>query len=195
MAALVSLNTYKAIKGISSTTNDFALTTFVDSASQMVKTYCNNSFTDFFASDKTETFSINWKQHIVQLTESPVNSITSVKERENLSDTYTTLTTNQFFLESNTDTIYRVNDGGHTYKSFPVGPGAVEVQYKAGYETVPEDLKLAVVDLITYYFREESKARQTIAGASRQHAASTTQRDNVGFPDHIKRVLDMYKSY
>ena len=88
-----------------------------------------------------------------------------------------------------------MTDGANTYKSFPTGPGAVQVQYKAGYETVPEDLKLAVVDLITYYFRDESKARQTIAGASRQNAASTTQRDNVGFPDHIKRVLDMYKTY
>ena len=68
-------------------------------------------------------------------------------------------------------------------------------RYTAGYASTPEDLKLAVIDLVTYYFKEERKNRQTIAGASIQNPGSTTQRDNIAFPDHIKRVLDLYKNY
>ena len=73
--------------------------------------------------------------------------------------------------------------------------GAVEVVYTAGYSAVPADLKLAVLDLVTYYLKDEHKQRQSIAGASIQNASSSSQRDNVAFPDHIKRVLDLYKTY
>jgi len=49
--------------------------------------------------------------------------------------------------------------------------------------------------LVTYYLKDEHKSRQSIAGASIQNQSSSTQRDNVSFPDHIKRVLDLYKNF
>jgi hypothetical protein len=76
-----------------------------------------------------------------------------------------------------------------------MGPGAVEVVYTAGYTTCPADLQLAVVDLITYYHKDEHKARQTMQGASIQNNTSSSQANNVSFPDHIKRVLDLYKNF
>ena len=87
------------------------------------------------------------------------------------------------------DSIYRIGS------TWPKGPGAVKVVYKGGYATVPADLKLAVIDLVTYYHKDEHKSRQTIAGASIQNQGSTSQRNNVAFPDHIKRVLDLYKNF
>ena len=71
----------------------------------------------------------------------------------------------------------------------------VKIVYTAGYDVIPGDLKLAVLDLVTYYLKDEHKARQSIAGASIQNQSSSTQRDNVSFPDHIKRVLDLYKNF
>ena len=59
----------------------------------------------------------------------------------------------------------------------------------------PHDLKLAVIDLITYYLKDEHKERRTLGGASIQNQSSTSQRNNVAFPDHIKRVLDLYKNF
>ena len=67
--------------------------------------------------------------------------------------------------------------------------------YKAGYASLPSDLQLAVFDLITYYLKDEHKERRSIAGASIQNQSSTSQRNNVAFPDHIKRVLDLYKNF
>ena len=67
--------------------------------------------------------------------------------------------------------------------------------YTAGYSAVPADLKLAVIDLITYYLKDEHKQRRTMAGASIQNDGSSSQKDNVAFPDHIKRVLDLYKNF
>jgi hypothetical protein len=124
------------------------------------------------------------------LSESPVNSIVSVKERTGISSAYTTLVANtDYYLDTVTDSIFRSNSGTG-YKNFPLGPGSVEVVYKAGWATCPEDLKLAVVDLVKYYFKEEHKQRQHLGGASLQNAAGS-----IAYPDHIKRVLDLYKSY
>tara|TARA_A100001015_G_scaffold302442_1_gene390638 strand:- start:137 stop:760 length:624 start_codon:yes stop_codon:yes gene_type:complete len=194
MANLITVDIYKEVEKITSNQNDFAISYYADSVSQLVKTYCNNSFVDFYSTDKIETFSINWPQYFVQLTESPVNSISGVQIRESIAENYTNLTSTQYFLDTSTDSVYR-SDGASGYQNFPTGPGALRVSYRAGYAEVPTDLRLAIVDLITYYLKDEYKERQTLAGASIQNKVSTSQRNNVAFPDHIKRVLDLYKNY
>ena len=196
MADLITLQQYKTAEGISAPKDDARLNVLIPSVSQLVKTYCGNSFVDFFSSNKTETFTLNWGTSIVQLTESPVNSIVSVQERQSYSDSYTTLTTGayEYALDSATDSILRTLSSGR-YKNWPQGVDAVRVVYTAGYSTIPADLKLAVLDLVTYYLKDEHKQRQSIAGASLQNQGSTSQNNNVSFPDHIKRVLDLYKNF
>ena len=196
MADLVTLVQYKEAEGISSSKDDLRFNSIIPSVSELVKTYCGNSFVDFYSSNKTETFTIDWDTYVVQLTESPVNSIVSVQERETYGTSYSTLTTSdsEYYLESSTDSILRTNDSGR-YQNWPKGVGSVKVVYKGGYSEVPADLKLAVFDLITYYYKDEHKQRQSIAGATLQNQGSSSQRMNVGFPDHIKRVLDLYKTY
>ena len=196
MANLITLQDYKTAEGITQPKDDSRLNVLIPSVSALVKTYCGNSFVDFYSSNKTETFTIDWATHIVQLTESPVNSVVSVKERTSYSDSYNTLTTGayEYALDTATDSILRTLSSGR-YKNWPQGVDAVEVVYKAGYSAVPSDLKLAVLDLVTYYLKDEHKQRQTIAGASLQNQGSTSQNNNVSFPDHIKRVLDLYKNF
>ena len=84
---------------------------------------------------------------------------------------------------------------GSAYKNWPKGPGAVKIVYTAGYSTTPKDLQLAVADLITYYLKDEYKERRTLQGASVQNRGTSSMSDNVDFPDHIKRVLDLYKNF
>ena len=203
MANLIELFDYKSAQNITGTKDDVRLDSLITSVSQLVKTYCGNAIVDYYSTatgenkdkTKTETLSINWGSHIVQLTESPIGLVHSVKERKSLSSAYTTLVTDvDYYVDSSTDSIYRVTSGGQN-KHWAQGPGAVQVEYNAGYATCPEDLKLAVIDLVTYYHKDEHKSRQTIAGASIQNTASTSQRNNIAFPDHIKRVLDLYKTF
>ena len=196
MADLITLEEYKDAENINTTKDDTRLSALIVSVSQLVKTYCANSIIDFYSTNKTETFNIDWNSHIVQLTESPIVSIVSVEERDSYQESYTTLTTtaHEYFIDEKTDSIIRTNSG-NTYKNWPRGAGAVKVVYKAGYASTPADLKLAVIDLVTYYHKDEHKQRQTIAGASIQNQTSTSQRNNVAFPDHIKRVLDLYKNF
>jgi len=198
MANLISLADYKTAEGIQATKDDAKLELLISSVSQLVKTYCNNTFIDHYSSAKTEVFNIDYGESFVQLTESPIVAITSVKERDDATAAYTTLTNNSdYYVDSKTDSVYRLSSGG-VEKSFERGKGAVEVIYTAGYDgasSLPGDIQLAIIDLITYYHKDEHKARQTIAGASIQNQSSSSQRNNVAFPDHIKRVLDLYKNF
>ena len=196
MANLITLQDYKTAEGINQPKDDARLEVIIPSVSELVKTYCGNSFVDYYSSNKTEIFDINWSSHVVQLTESPVNAIVSVQERSSYSESYATLTTGayEYYLDTVTDSVYRTLSSGG-FKSWARGVGAVKVVYTAGYSAVPSDLKLAVLDLITYYLKDEHKQRQSIAGASLQNQGSTSQSNNVGFPDHIKRGLDLYKNY
>ena len=196
MANLITLQDYKTAEGITQPKDDARLDVLIPSVSQLVKTYCGNSFVDYYSSNKTETIDINWGTYIAQLTESPVNAIVSVQERTAYNGSYTTLTTGayEYYLHSETDSVYRTTSSG-LFQNWPTGVGAVKIVYTAGYSAIPGDLKLAVLDLITYYLKDEHKQRQSIAGASIQNQGSTSQNNNVSFPDHIKRVLDLYKNF
>ena len=196
MADLVTLSDYKDAEGIGSPKDDLRISRIIPSVSELVKTYCANTFVDFVSSDKTEEFDIYWDTYAVQLTESPIISITSVQERSGYDQSYTTLTTGayEYYLDKRTDSVIRTNESG-TRLNWKHGVGAVKVLYRAGYSSTPNDLKLAVFDLVTYYLKDEHKERRTLGGASIQNQSSTTQRDNVAFPDHIKRVLDLYKNF
>ena len=107
MANLITLQEYKTAEGISAPKDDARLNVLIPSVSELVKTYCGNTFVDFFSSNKTEEFNIDWGTHVVQLTESPVNAIVSVQERETYSSSYATLTTGayEYALDKTTDSI------------------------------------------------------------------------------------------
>ena len=190
MANLITLDDYKTSEKIESTKEDARLNLLIASVSQLVKTYCGNSIVDHYSTNKIETFNMDWATHIVQLTESPVNTIVSIEKRDSVTESYTTVPTTDYYLDATTDSVLYVT--GSTYKNWPRGPGAVKVTYTAGYSTCPTDLRLAVVDLIKYYMKDEHTQRRTISGATIENQGTGEGR---GFPDHIKRVLDLYKNF
>lgn len=197
MTNLVTIYEYKDSQNITGVKDDARITSLVASVSQLIKSYCGNSFVDYYSTAKTEYFNIDYDTHIVQLSESPIVSITSVHERSSQADDYVLLEKDgsngkyDYYIDNSTDSIFRTTD--EQYKNWEKGVAAVKVIYTAGYSDIPEDLKLAAYDLITYYYRDEYKTRRTIAGATIDNQTTSTLRANVGFPDHIKRVLDMYK--
>ena len=194
MADLFTLDDYKTFKGIEHFKDDSKISALVSPISELVKTYCGTSFIDYYSSALTEKFDIMDNQTTeVFVTESPLNTVTSVKERSGLGVAYETLTNNEdYYIDNEHDRIYRI-DGDISPKAFPRGFAAVEVIYTAGYSATPPDLKLALYDLTTYYLKEEYKGRKSLAGAAIQNETATSIRDDIGFPDHIKRILDMHR--
>jgi len=200
MANLVTLQQYKDFAGIKGVGEDAKINVILPAISQAVKTYCGTSFIDFYSTDKTEFFDIlDDSTTAVLVDESPLVSVTQVQERENQSSSYVTLITEnsngsgkyEYIVDTALDMIRRTTATGD--KAFPKGRKAVKVMYKSGYASTPSDLKLACFDLIKYYLKDERKSGLTIAGATVRNEVSTTLRENIGFPDHIKRILDFYK--
>jgi len=202
MANLCTLQEYKDFSGLKGVQEDARINTLIPQVTQIVKTYCGTSFVDFYSSDKTEFFDIHDSLTTrVMLDESPLVSVSQVQERDDQASSYVTLITEnsdssgkyEYIIDTTTDSIVRTSSTGE--KAFKKGIKAVKVVYRAGYSATPADLKLAVFDLIKYYMKDERKARMQIAGAMVENQSTSGITGNIGFPDHIKRILDFYKIY
>ena len=202
MANLVTLQQYKDFTGLQGVKTDARINAIIPQVTQVVKSYCGTSIIDYYSTNKTEYFDIlDDLTSRVMLDESPLVSVSQVQERDDQASSYVTLITEnsdssgkyEYILDTTTDSIIRTSSTGTKY--FPKGHKAVKVVYRAGYSATPADLQLAVFDLIKYYLKDERKARMQIAGAMVENQVSSSIRGNTGFPDHIKRVLDMYKVY
>ena len=195
MADLVTTNEYKDAEGIRGEKEDDRLNVLVPQVSDLVKKYCGTSFVDYITTDKVETFSINdnYTSTII-VSECPLTAVDKVEERTSYSGAYAELTTGnyEYYVDMESDAIIRTDDNGN-HKMWAKGVGSVRVTYNAGYAECPRDLKLAIFDLITYYVKDEHKQRQTLGGATLQNQGTSGMRTSTDFPDHIKRVLDLYR--
>jgi len=202
MANLVTIQQYKDFSGLQGVQTDARLNSLIPQVTQIVKTYCGSSILDYYDTNKTEYFDIHDTSTTrIMLDESPIRIVTSVAERQDQAASYVTLITGnsdnsgkyEYVTDTMTDSIIRTSSTGA--KNFAQGFASVKVVYKAGYSATPDDLKLAVFDLIKYYLKDERKARMQIAGAMIENPTTSGISGNIGFPDHIKRILDFYKIY
>ena len=195
MADLITVNEYKDAEGLRGEKDDDRLAIIVPQISELVKKYCGVSFLDYYSTNKVETFTIedNYTSTII-VSESPLVSINKVEERTSYSDDYQELLTtkHEYYIDEEADAIIRTNTTGNPI-SWKKGVGAVRITYKAGYASTPKDLQLALFDLVNYYIKDEHKERRTLGGAVQQKQGTAGIRNSTDFPDHIKRVLDLYK--
>jgi len=180
---LVKRQDYKTYAGIKSTNNDSEIDLLIPRISDLVKSYCRRTFVDFVDTEKTEVFNGDCDRLI--LSEGPVISILGVQTSDDYGQTYTDLTEyvdwvvdGDYVIPLNTDSYWNPKIRGY------------QVTYYAGYETVPADLTLAVLDLITYYRKNDSAVHSNKAPAV--NGTNVEYISNAAFPAHIKRVLDLY---
>ena len=118
------------------------------------------------------------------LKETPVVAVNSVAYSADYGKTYTNLVKFTDYVVRD-DYVLSLNPVG-----FSEQINGYKVVYFAGYEVVPGDLKLAVLDLVEYYSRNNGAVHST-----RDLNPNTTQINYVAssnFPASIKRVLDQY---
>jgi hypothetical protein len=196
--SVITLDDYKAHEGLVGSKNDDQIETIISSVNTLVETYCNTKFKAYVTNPYTQYFDIQWDAYSVQLRYWPVLEIVSVEERGSPSEAYTALYgTNgspvgaDWYYDNVSDSIFRIDTLGG-YSNWPKGVAAVKVVYRAGFSSIPLDLKLAAVDLTTYYLKDEHRQTKSLGTASTQFQVTSTIRDS-GFPDHIRRVLDLYR--
>lgn len=181
---LVTKAEYKAYAGKTSTNDDAIIDILIPKVSELVKTICRRTFVDFVGDAKTEYF--DGGLSYLLLAETPVLSISSVSLSTDYGKTYTSLTEyTDYALSKKDDTIVSTSPSGFT--DYVNG---YEVVYNAGYETLPEDLKLAVFDLISYYIKNDMAIHSPKAPGT--NSVQIEYVTNTNLPAHIKRVLDQY---
>ena len=179
---LVTKSEYKTYMGITSVNSDTEIDFLIPKVSDLVKSYCRRTFVDYVADIKIEYFDGGFKQFLLK--ETPIVTIASVAYSTDYGKTYTNLVKYTDWVIQG-DSIRSLNPSG-----FAELINGYKVSYFAGYEALPGDLKLAVLDLIEYYSRNNGAVH-----SSRDLNPNTTQINYVAstnLPATIKRVLDQY---
>jgi len=176
---------YKTYAGIKSTNEDAVIDFIIPKVSDLVKNYCNRTFVDYWINPKTEIFNGGEKKFI--LAETPVATINSVQGSTDYGQTWTNLVQYKEWVQED-DTILSLDASGR----FPKLIRGYKVEYTAGYDDVPADLEMAVLDLVTYYRRHDAAIH-----SSKNPGSNTVQIEYISttsLPAHIRRVLDLYKA-
>lgn len=181
---LITLADYKIYAKIVSSEQDDRLNLLIPSVSKLIKNYCGRTFVDYAATATTEYNSEGG--FYIYTREQPIITVTSVESRSDPLSAYVTLTANiDYVVDLQLDYIYCL----FSTEGFYTGPNATKITYKGGYTDVPEDLKLAVLDLVQFYMKGEAAPRKSLNSnqISIEHVKSQD------FPPHIKRVLELYR--
>lgn len=181
---LVTLAEYKAYAGITSDKQDTVIKAIIPKASALVKSTCRRSFVDYVNDAKTDVFASGSDR--VYLKEFPVLSVSSVEYSADYGVTYTALT-------ENVDYVLNAEEGAIYFLAWETTPqllNGYRVTYTAGFESLPEDIKVATLDLVTYYLKNDMSVKsQRDAGSNTVQIEYITKNT---LPSHIQRVLDIY---
>lgn len=133
----------------------------------------------------TEIYTVDNTNSSVQLTGFPVESITSVKEDYNGNFSgATTYSSSQYSLyDGGLSGILKLRD-----MHFVGGVGTVQVVYIGGYQTIPDDLRLAAIDQVAHQFRV---APTSYLSSSQQSNDQAQYRDGDLLP-HVRSILRRY---
>lgn len=206
---LVTRDEYKTYTGISSNTSDAIIDSLIVKVSELVKQICRRTFVDYVYDTKVEyseggTNSINLEEYPVlqildfeystdygktyQVLEEYVNYVFS-KTTGSLRPLLMTATPDSIGYGNGYNAAYS-NYGGKKDNLFPEAINGYRISYNAGFTVIPADLKLAVLDAIAYYIKNDSSVH-----SHKSISPNTMQIEyisNTHFPAHIKRILDIY---
>lgn len=181
MTTLITLDEYKDYASINSVDFDDKIQGIINRISELVKTYCGRKFVDYY-NRATQQFTQVVEYSNIDGTfyprEFPVQSLVSVEYSQDLGITYTALV--GCALDRSKDAIYIPELGREGINMF-------KITYTGGYQKTPDDLKLACLDLVDYYYKNESVPRRSSMNNTIEYVMTSDM------PSHIKRVLDLYR--
>jgi hypothetical protein len=183
MQNLATIEEYKTYSSINSTNHDAEINLLLPKISQLIKTYCRRSFVDYYDEAKVEVHSGGFGEILLQ--EAPVVQVISVQQSLDYGQTYTKLVKFQDWVLDG-DVVRCISAD----QVFPKLINGYKISYFAGYEAVPQDLKLATLDLVTYYRKNDAAIHSTKAPGT--NSVQIEYISTTSLPAHIKRVLDLY---
>ncbi len=183
--ALITKAEYKAYIGISSTNDDVIIDILIPKISDLIKSLCRRTFVDYVDDAVTEYF--DGGSLFFAPKEYPVITISSLETSIDYGATYVTLVEyTDYVLNKSDDLVYYIG------KEFPKLINGYKITYTAGFSTIPNELKLAALDLVSYYIKHDTAIHSNKAPGTNSVQIEYVTTTNL--PAHIKRVLDLYTS-
>lgn len=164
---MLQLQDYKNYAGINSPNQDDTLQVAVDYANKFIESFCGISL-----SRKTVTHKdIAGGSGSIVLPDYPVYSVNEVKAGGLVIDS------EHYYLRDGV--LYL--DRPHMHWVM------LTIEYTHGYETIPSDLKMAAIELVTYMVKREFNKSQSLGGEN------VTFLDPQSLPPHIRTPLELYR--
>lgn len=187
--AILDLTTYKEYKGINSTTKDVKLLKLINAANAFIIEYCNRTFVDFYSANATEYYD-GTITNVIYPDEFPIVSVVSISISTDAGQNYTLLNEfTDYVVDKTEDRVLSIKDN---FVTTQVGVNSLQVIYKGGLSTYPEDIVQAAVGLVEYFDEENYTPRKSLAGASKDSVIIPDK--TARLPPHIRRVLEMHRA-
>lgn len=192
---LIELSEFKDYKGFTQTNDDTKLNVIISSVNSFVKQYCGRSFVDYISTSKVEFFKGD-EVSAAFLTETPIIAVSEVAISSDCGVTYVPLTVAEdYYIDTEQDAVKTVDDLSFTLYKVNCSGISCRVTYTGGYVVLPEDLRLACLDLVEYYFEEQYTPRQNMSNTSVENIGSRITIQTNKLPPHIARILDQYRDF
>lgn len=163
-----------------STSDEAVVGILIGVVSSIVESYCNRTFEK---TDYNKLYNGNGLDYIF-VENYPINSITSLTEEDkNGTTTYTYASTEYVFN----------NEGIITLRGYRFTSGLqnIRIQYNAGYQSLPKDLEYACIQFVLFLYNDRRGEKLGIRYKALGDGG--TEAYQVGIPDKVKMVLNMYK--
>lgn len=174
---------------LTKTDQDVKITFLIGAASSLIKAYIG----DIFVSDTSpiiEYATLDYETNKVFTKYYPINSLVSVEEEvldvETGSTVHTTITQNTDYYIDNKMSIVRIPEN----TCWPMSPNRVKITYTGGFSLsdIPSDIKLATMELVTYYKEKGYLPNRSLQGATIINNTNPTAE----LPAHVRAILDEY---
>lgn len=182
---LITLQEYKTYASITGTTQDAQITAMIPRISSFVKQLCRRTFVDYVEDARVDVYRGGTTK--LMLRETPLLSMQAVEFSYDYGSSYTSLVEYTDYVVDAEDSSVELLQA--YYKSFNQA-NAFRLTYTCGYEVLPQDLKLAVLDTLMHQIRNDGAIHSTKGVGS-----NTTLMDYLigdQLPAHIRRTLQLY---
>lgn len=183
---LISLEEYKDLFSINSPDQDANISLVITQISEFVKNFCNRRLVDYYGSERIEYYKGNTSK--IYLTEYPIVELTSVSYATLPTDDYVELThLTDYMYNKDTGLLYTIS-GYNFLTSGTLNPVSLKVKYKAGYDTIPNDLKLCVGHIVHHYLQGDYNTKREVDNNILENPVTSV------LPEHISRLLYLYRA-
>ena len=186
--AYASLADIKTHLGITGSGEDTFIGNLQDQIDAAIDAYCDRP--DGFASATHTSYLDGGAVSTLLLRNTTITSITSVHDDLNRAfDSGSLIAADDYNFIADTGELNLITSNFNNRQgTFQNGTGNVKVIYVGGYSTIPEDIQLAAIVLISKYFNLRRSA-----GISQMSAGGLSLSFDHGFPPEAKTLLKKYR--